>query len=58
MESNEVIMAWLAVDRKGYKSEPVENRTNSVTITNGGNELFTITAKGELLEEIKEEIKK
>ena len=36
----------------------VENRTDSVTITNGGNELFTITAKGELLEEIKEEIKK
>ena len=34
----------------------VENKTDSVTISAGGNELFTITAKGKLLEEIQEEI--
>lgn len=35
----------------------VENKTDSVTISAGESELFTITAKGELLEKIKEEIK-
>ena len=35
----------------------VNNRTNSVTITGGGSELFTITAKGKLLEKINEELK-
>ena len=36
----------------------VNNRTDSVTITGGGSELFTITAKGTLLEKIKEELNK
>ena len=36
----------------------VQNKTDNVTITKGGNELFTITAKGELLEKVKEKIKK
>lgn len=36
----------------------VENKTDNVTISDGESELFTITAKGKLLEEIKEEIKK
>lgn len=35
----------------------VENKTDNVTISAGGNELFTITAKGKLLEKIKEELK-
>ena len=35
----------------------VNNRTDSVTITCGGSELFTITAKGKLLEKINEELK-
>lgn len=35
----------------------VENKTDNVTISAGGNELFTITAKGELLEKIKKELK-
>lgn len=35
----------------------VENKTDNVTISAGGNELFTITAQGELLERIKEELK-
>lgn len=35
----------------------VENKTDNVTISAGGSELFTITAKGKLLEKIKEEIK-
>ena len=35
----------------------VKNNTNSVTISCKGTELFTITAKGKLLEKIKEEIK-
>ena len=35
----------------------VDNRTNSVTIIGGGSELFTITAKGKLFEEINEELK-
>lgn len=35
----------------------VEHKTNSVTISSGGSELFTITAKGKLLEKIKEELK-
>lgn len=35
----------------------VSHRTDSVTITAGKEELFTITAKGKLLEKIKEEIK-
>ena len=35
----------------------VENKTDNVTISAGGNELFTITAKGKLLEEIKSELK-
>lgn len=35
----------------------VKNRTDSVTITSGDSELFTITAKGKLLDLIKEEIK-
>ena len=35
----------------------VENKTDSVTISAGGSELFTITAKGKLLEKIKEEIR-
>ena len=34
----------------------VKNKTDSVTISANKGELFTITAKGELLEEIKEEI--
>ena len=36
----------------------VKNRTDSVTISAGGSELFTITVKGELLEKIKDELKK
>lgn len=35
----------------------VENKTDSVTISAGESELFTITAKGELLEKIKKELK-
>lgn len=35
----------------------VNNRTDSVTITGRGSELFTITAKGKLLEKINEELK-
>ena len=35
----------------------VENKTYNVTISAGGSELFTITAKGKLLEKIKEELK-
>lgn len=35
----------------------VENKTDNVTISAGGNELFTITAKGKLLEEIKSELR-
>lgn len=35
----------------------VKNKTNNVTISAGGSELFTITAKGKLLEKIKEELK-
>lgn len=35
----------------------VTNRTDSVTISAKGGELFTIKAKGKLLEEIKEELK-
>ena len=35
----------------------VTNKTNSVTISAEEGELFTITAKGKLLEEIKEKIK-
>ena len=35
----------------------VENKTDNVTISAGDSELFTITAKGKLLEKIKEEIK-
>lgn len=35
----------------------VTNRTDSVTISTKGGELFTITAKAKLLEEIKEELK-
>ena len=35
----------------------VTNRTDSVTISAGESELFTITAKGKLLEKIKEELK-
>lgn len=35
----------------------VENKTDSVTISTGGSELFTITAKGKLLEKIKDELK-
>lgn len=35
----------------------VENKTDNVTISAGGSKLFTITAKGKLLEKIKEEIK-
>ena len=35
----------------------VKNKTDSVTISCEGAELFTITAKGKLLEKIKEEIK-
>ena len=35
----------------------VENKTDSVTISTEGSELFTITAKGKLLEKIKEEIR-
>lgn len=35
----------------------VGNKTDNVTISAGGNELFTITAKGNLLEEIKSELK-
>ena len=34
----------------------VTNKTDNVTISAGGSELFTITAKGKLLEEIKEEL--
>ena len=35
----------------------VENKTDNVTISAGGSELFTITAKGELLEKINEELR-
>lgn len=35
----------------------VTNRTDSVTISDNEDELFTITAKGKLLEEINEELK-
>lgn len=35
----------------------VTNRTDSVTISAKGGELFTITAKAKLLEKIKEELK-
>ena len=35
----------------------VTNKTDNVTISAGGSELFTITAKGKLLEEINEELK-
>ena len=35
----------------------IDNKTDSVTITDRGSELFTITAKGKLLERIKEELK-
>ena len=35
----------------------VENKTDSVTISANEGELFTITAKGKLLEEINEELK-
>lgn len=35
----------------------VENKTDSVTISSGESELFTITAKEQLLEKIKEELK-
>lgn len=35
----------------------VSHRTDSVTITTGKEELFTITAKGKLLEKIKGELK-
>lgn len=35
----------------------VKNRTDSVTIIGGDSELFTITAKGKLLEMIKAELK-
>lgn len=35
----------------------MENKTDNVTISAGGNELFTITAKGKLLEKIKSKLK-
>lgn len=35
----------------------VKNKTDNVTIYAGESELFTITAKGELLERIKKELK-
>lgn len=34
----------------------VKHRTDCVSISSGENELFTITAKGKLLEKIKEEL--
>lgn len=49
-------LQWQEINGKLYCPDCVENKTDNVTISARGSELFTIIAKGKLLEEIKEEI--